>query len=217
MVRTTRNRSPLRMESPNSITIVIALTLLYLATLTADYYWDGINFALQIERVASSERGVSLLFHQNHLLYNALGYLPYYLLHAFGIPIRALYLLQGVNAFVGAAAVAVFFRMAKKLTGSLYAAMISSSALAFSAVWWKLATDANAYMLSIILILICADALLSSRPRWPLVGLMVGGAMLFHQLASLFYPAAMVAVFTNPSIDKKWLFSTKFSALAWGI
>jgi Dolichyl-phosphate-mannose-protein mannosyltransferase len=200
-----------------TLTIVISFILIYLATITADYYWDGVTFALQIEKVARMERGAALLFHQNHLLYNALAYLPYCLLQASGLAVRALYLSQVANAFAGAAAVAVFFRMAERLTRSRYAAIVSTAALAFSAVWWKLATDANAYMLSILLILICAVALLSARPRWLLAGLAFAGAMLIHQLASLFYPAALVAVFTNPRIEKKWPFAVKLSALAWGI
>ena len=44
--------------------IVTAFTLFYLATLTSDYYWDGITFALQIEKVARIERSPSVLFHQ---------------------------------------------------------------------------------------------------------------------------------------------------------
>jgi Dolichyl-phosphate-mannose-protein mannosyltransferase len=206
-----------RSLTPITITLVISFILLYLATLTADYYWDGITFALQIEKVARTERGAALLFHQNHLLYNALAYLPYSLLQASGLTVRALYLLQVANVFAGAAAVAVFFRLAERVTRSRYAAIVSSVALAVSAVWWELTTDANAYMVSILLILICADMLLSARPRWLLAGLALAGAMLIHQLASLFYPAALVAVFTNPDIEKRWPFAVKLSALAWGI
>ena len=205
------------MASFKNAGIVSALTLLYLATLTADYYWDGITFALQIERVARTEHSPSLLFHQNHLLYNVIGYLPYHLIRAAGFPLRALYLLQVANALAAAVAVAVFFRIAEIVTGSRYAAIVSAAGLAFSAVWWKMATDANAYVVSVLLILLCAGTLLSSRPRWLLVGLALAGAMLVHQLAALFYPAALVAVFTNPSIEKKWSFAAKFTALAFGI
>jgi hypothetical protein len=201
---------------PITLIIVISLALLYLATLTADYYWDGITFALHIEKVARVERGASLLFHQNHLLYEGTGYVLYCLLPAFGLHARALSPLQVTNAFAGAAAIGVFFRIAERVTRSRYAAMISAAALAFSAVWWKLATDADAYVVSILFMLICAGTLLSNRPRWILAGLMLAGAMLVHQLASLFYPAALVAIFTNRSIEKKWPFASKFSALAWG-
>lgn len=209
-------RYALRPLRTTTLIIVTSLVLLYLATLTADYYWDGITFALQIEKVARMERGASLLFYQNHLFYNALGYVAYDLIRALSFPPRALYVLQITNTFAGAAAIGVFFRLAESVSRSRYAAVISSAALAFAAVWWKLATDANAYVISILLMLTCASTLLSARPRWLLAGLALAGAMLVHQLASLFYPAALVAVFTNPSIEKKWKFATKFSALAWG-
>lgn len=201
------------------ITVIIAITLAlaYLATLTADYYWDGITFALQIEKVARMERGSSLLFHQNHLLYNALGYIAYAFVRASSIPTRALYVLQITNTIAAAAAAGVFFRLAERLTHSRYVAVISTAALAFAAVWWKIATDANAYVISILLMLICASTLLSARPRWIIAGLALGGAMLVHQLASLFYPAALVAVFTHPGVEKKWKFATSFSLLAWGM
>lgn len=57
--------------------IVAFLAAMYAATLTSDYYWDGITFALQIEKVAKAERGAALLFHQNHLIYNGFGYVLY--------------------------------------------------------------------------------------------------------------------------------------------
>ena len=110
-----------------TLIIVISLALLYLATLTADYYWDGITFALQIEKVARMERGASLLFHQNHLLYNGLGYVLYCLPRAAGLPIRALYVLQITNALAGAVAIGVFFRLAERVTRSRYAAVCGGS------------------------------------------------------------------------------------------
>jgi hypothetical protein len=135
--------------------IFILLSIVYLSTATSDYYWDGITFALQIEKVSDDERGLSLLFHQNHLLYNAIGYLLYKASQAVGLDIRALTLLQVVNAFIGAFAVAVFFRLTERLKFSRYAAVVSSAALAVSAVWWKLSTDANAYILTVLIILVC--------------------------------------------------------------
>lgn len=74
--------------------VVIFLVLMYLTTLTSDYYWDGITFALQVEKVAGMERSRSLLFHQNHLFYNALGYAAYELIRALSFSARALYVLQ---------------------------------------------------------------------------------------------------------------------------
>lgn len=196
--------------------IVGSVTLAYLATLTADYYWDGITFALQIEKVTKMQWAAYLLFHQNHLLYDGLGYLLYRIANAVSPTIRALYVLQIANAFAGAAAVGIFFRIAERLFCSRYIAVVSSAVLAFSAVWWKLATDDDAFIVSVLLMLICANTLLSRKPRWLLVGLSLAGAILMHQLASLFYPAAVVAVFTNRNVKNKWQVAAKFSALAWG-
>src|SRR2546423_12253482 len=116
-----------------ALVLACSLVLLYLATLTADYYWDGITFALQIEKVASQQRPASLLFHQNHLLYNAFGYALFDVSHALSSTARALYTLQVTNTFAGAVAIGIFFRMAERVTRSRYAAVISSAAPAFSA------------------------------------------------------------------------------------
>lgn len=197
-------------------TIVVPLIIVYLATLTWDYYWDGVTFALQIEKVANDGRGIQLLFHQNHLLYNALGYLFYKSANAVGLSVRALTLLQIVNAFVGGLAVGVFFRIAQRALSSPYLAAVCSVALAVSAAWWKISTDVDAYILTLLLILICADNLIGEKPRWFIAGLSLGGAMLFHEMAALFYPAAVTAVFSNRAIERKLKFAFGMSALAWG-
>jgi hypothetical protein len=72
-----------------------------------------------------------LLFHQNHLLYNPAGYLAYSVLHALGINLRALYLLQIINAMLAAASVFVFFRIVAKMTHSRYAAAVCSVGLVY--------------------------------------------------------------------------------------
>lgn len=197
-----------------SAIVFISIVALYLSTLTANYYWDGITFALQIERVAIEGRTVSLLFHQNHLLYNALGYLLYRVAHAIGFGMRVLPLLQIANALIGAAAVTVFFQLAQRATANRYAAIVCSVALAVSAAWWKISTDVDAYILTILFILVCANNLLSARPRWVVAGLALAGAMLMHELAALFYPAALVAIFTSRAIERKARFAAWMSALA---
>ncbi len=195
--------------------IFISVALIYLATLTSDYYWDGITFALQVEKVAKGEARVALLFHQNHLLYNALGYLAYRALNAAGIAIRALYLLQIANALIGAAAVLIFFRIAFRATRSSYIAIVCTAFLAFSAAWWKISTDANAYIATILLILVVTDNLLGARPRWFVAGLAFAGAMLIHQLAALFFPAALVTVCFSRNMERKGRFAALVSLLAW--
>jgi len=195
-------------------TVFLSAALAYVATLTWDYYWDGITFALQIEKFAKADADVALLFHQNHLLYNALGYLAYSAMKAMGLGVRALYLLQSANALIGAAAVLIFLRMAVRATGNSYVALVCTAFLAFSAAWWKISTDANAYIATILLILVVANNLLSEKPSWFVAGLALAAAMLIHELASLFYPAALAAIFSSKTIDRKARFAASMSALA---
>jgi len=198
-----------------SVFVGISASLIYLATLTSDYYWDGITFALQIEKVAKGDRGIDLLFHQNHLLYNAFGYLLYQASHAAGFAIRAVNLLQMANALIGGSAVAVFFCMAERATRNRYAAVVCSAALSVSAAWWKISTDADAYILTALLVLIAASNLLGAKPRCFVAGSALAGAMLIHELASLFFPAALLAVFLNRKLEHKVRFAAAMSALAW--
>jgi hypothetical protein len=48
-------------------------------------------------------------------------------------------------------------------------------------------------------------------------GLALAGAMLIHQMASLFYPAALVAVISNGAIERKVRFAGWMTLLAWAI
>ena len=191
--------------------------LLYLATPTADYFWDGITFALQIEKVAGGERSAALLFHQSHLLYNAAGFLLYWSLNAVGLHARALTLLQAANALLSAAALAVFFSAARRVTRDLYRAFTCTAALAVFATWWKLATDADAYIPAILLVLLCLRELLAARPRWFVAGLALAGAMLMHELAALFSFAAVALVFSSRGIRAKWRFAAGLLGLAWAL
>ena len=192
-------------------------SLIYLSTLTTHYFWDGITFALQIEKVADGERSAALLFHQSHLLYNAFGYLLYRAINAVGVHARALTILQVTNAFLGAAALAVFFSVVRRMTRRFSAAFVATAALAVFATWWKLATDADAYIPAVLLMLLCLRALVAERPRWVLAGLALAAAMLMHELASLFSFAAVAVVFSSQAIRAKRRFAIGMLALAWTV
>lgn len=197
--------------------IPIALGFVYLATRTHDYYWDGITFALQIEKVARGERGTSLLFHQNHLLYNAVGYLMYRASRLAGVNIRALTILQFANCAFAAAGAGVFFQITRRVSGRSYTAFACSLFLGLSSVWWKLATDADPYILSVVFILVCASNLLSGKPSANTVGLTLAAAMLMHELASLFYIAVVAAVLASERITSKGKFAARVTLLGWGV
>src|ERR1700746_1376483 len=96
-----------------SALIGASVLVLNIATRTAVYYPDGITFALQIQKVAKGQRGLDILFHQNHLLYNVFAYFGYRALHAIGSQLRPLELLQISNAVIGALAITIFFIIAE--------------------------------------------------------------------------------------------------------
>jgi hypothetical protein len=163
---------------------LIAL-LVYLAIPTRNYYWDGITFSLDIENAIS----VKSLLHPNHLLYSPIGW---YVYRALGGTIRALYVLQVLNAFFAALAVYFLFGVVAKLSQSIRAAITLTGLFAFAGIWWRFSTDADAYILSVLLLIIGADLLITSRPSRPIpVALLHIMAMLVHELAFLFVlPAA---------------------------
>jgi len=188
--------------------------LIYLATLTSDYFWDGITFALQIEKVAKGERGMALLFHQNHLLYNAFGYLLFVSARSLGLSVRALTILELANVIIGAIGVGVFFQVVERLTKSRYWASLCSIALAISATWWKLSTDADAYIPAVFLILLCLRHLTGKNPRWYIAALALAGAMLMHEIASLFSMGAIAMVISTSRQNKRG-FALRMSMGAW--
>ncbi len=68
---------------------------------------------------------------------------------------------------------------------------------AFAATWWRFATDANAYIASVFLIL-CANEVLEDRRSAIASGLLHALAMLFHQLALFFLPVALFPLRKEP-------------------
>jgi hypothetical protein len=200
-----------------SVVAGLAALALYLFTPTANYYWDGLAFALRVERVANHAHNANPLFHQNHLIYNAIVYLLYVVSSTLGFSVRALTVMQIASALSCALGIGFFFLIAQRISGNLYVAIVGAAALAVSSCWWKAATDADAYSLSVALVLICASTLLSEAPRWYLAGAALAGAMLIHELASLFYPVAMVSVLFSNRIETRLRFAIKLTLLAWGL
>jgi hypothetical protein len=174
-----------------ALLLFAAVSLLYLSFPTQNYYWDGIFFAQIIEE----DPGGLWYLHPNHLLYNPLGRGLWLALNAVGANLRAVAVLQVLSSLTGAAAVAVMFRVLLELGTSRYAALCLSLVFAFSATWWKFATDASSYVPATFLLTVCLWLLvLKDRPRFVLTGLTHALAMLLHQLAVLFYPAAVLGL-----------------------
>src|SRR5437868_4638402 len=94
--------SALRLTAQASLVFIVAL-LVYALLPTRNYYWDGLIYSEFLEQTS----GVgSQLFHPNHLIYNFAGSAAFYVFRTVGIFDRALFALQYLSIFFGAAAVA---------------------------------------------------------------------------------------------------------------
>ncbi len=180
--------------------IAFLIFVIYALVPTREFYWDGVGFALNIETQPIS---FSHLLNPNHLVYNLMGYAFWRILAASGIAVRALFVLQAVNAAFAAAGVYVFWHIVKVLSGSARRAACCALLFAFSATWWRFATDADAYIPSVFFLMLCFYFLLPSRePRPCMIGLAHSAAMLFHQLALFFFPVALYGLLLSPTGPK---------------
>ena len=170
--------------------IFFAVLIVYLSFPTKNFYWDGIMFAQEIETGSGA-----LFLHPNHLLYNPLGRELWLVANAIGLDLRALTVLQIISMVTGAATVAMMFRILLETGASPYISLCLALAFGFSATWWRFATDAAGYVPSTFLIVLCLWLLVrKERPSAIATGLLLCGAMLLHQLAALFVPAAALAL-----------------------
>ncbi len=87
--------------------LAAAVLLIYLLFPTKNYYWDGVDFAYDIERASAALDPA--LIHANHLLYSPLGRLAYELSRALGFEARALEVLQVKNCLLSALCALLLF------------------------------------------------------------------------------------------------------------
>jgi hypothetical protein len=173
--------------------LVFAVAFLaYILLLTKNYYWDGIFFAQVIE---DAPRVNATLIHPNHLLDQVIEYFGYRAVIALGFHARALLVLQVSNCVLGALAVAICFRICFDWFRSFYVSIVTAAVFAFSATWWRFATDANTYVVAVLFVLGAFYFLSPERkPRPFAVAVLHAVAMLLHQLTVFFFPAAIVGL-----------------------
>ena len=193
-----------------SLVLAIAVGILYAILPTKNYYWDGISFSQQIEGAGGLNAS---LFHPNHLIYNHLGYLGWSWLNALGFHVRALAVLQAISVVSAAACICLLHRILCRITRSAYVSTTLTLLFALSAHFWRYASDADAYVLSLAWLLLAFYFLGRNRASVVQVGLAHVGAMLVHQLAVWFFPAAMVGMYRK----RGWRGVAGYSAIAIGI
>jgi hypothetical protein len=174
--------------------IFFAVLVVYLSFPTKNYYWDGISYAQDIE----DDYAGPWYLHPNHLLYGPLGQQLWLASNAAGLNLRALTVLQMLSSVAGAATAALLFCILLESGASRYVASCLALGFAFSATWWKFATDADNYIVSTFLVTLCFWLLVRSDRSSPFViGVVLCAAMLLHQLAVLFVPAATLALWSR--------------------
>jgi hypothetical protein len=178
--------------------LVVAVFAVYAVLPTKNYYWDGVSFAQDIEQAGGfgSPSFWHSLIRPNHLLYDSVGYFVWIALRSLGFEVRAIAVLQAINMALAAVCVVLLQRTILRLTRSVYLSATLSLLFAFSAIFWRFATDADAYIPSVLLLVAAFDVLCtSSKPRPLVAGILHAGAMLIHQLAIFFFPAAALGVY----------------------
>jgi multisubunit Na+/H+ antiporter MnhB subunit len=177
-----------------ALPLCISIAAVYACFLTRSYYWDGVLFALQIEQVYRHELPTGALFHPNHLLYTPFGFITYAAAAVSGLHVWAIKLLQLWNAALGGLTGYVIYLFAKRETGSQGAACFCWILFAFGATWWKFSTDADAYIVSVLLLSLTVLLASGPEPRLKTAACCHIGAMLFHQLAVFGYVPVLIAI-----------------------
>lgn len=119
---------------------------------------------------------------------------------AAGAYLRAIVALQVANSLLSAASAFVLFHILRFSIRSAYLCATLTLLFAFSATWWKFSTDANAYIPSVLFLLVSFYLTHPARqPRSLLVALTYSVSMFFHQLALIFFPVLALGIFLQSS------------------
>lgn len=181
--------------------IFSATLLVYLFFPTKNFYYDGIDFAHTIETAVGLSTS---LIHPSHLIYNLFGYIIYRSVRAIGIDTRAVEVLRITNSLLSVASAYVLFKILRSSLRSFYLCSLLTILFLFSATWWKFSTDANAYIPSILFMLISFYLILPFQKRRPLpVAFLFSLSICFHQLAVVFYPVLALGLFMQFASSNK--------------
>lgn len=190
----------------------MAVILIYLAFLTRSYFWDGVLFSYVIEKVFAGKQSWTSLPHANHLLYSVFGWVLYAAARVCRWRVRAIILLQIANALLAAAVANRLYAWVRKQTGSGRTAAFCTILFAFGATWWKNATDADPYIVSVALLLPAVLFAMEEAPHVLAAGACHVGAMLFHELAIFGYLPILAAL----AWKRRWPIAVAYPAATGG-
>jgi hypothetical protein len=167
------------------VLIASAFLLLYLPFLAIDYDSNGVIEAMNVESGAPLSR--------NHILYTVLGRGIFKASKAVGYQVRAIYLLQILNAVCGAIAVALAWAAFRRLGASSRTAYAAAGLWGTSFIFWYYSTDVAYLALSALLTaaaLWCCASLFETRSvaLASLLGLLIAMAVLTFQMLIFLMP-----------------------------
>lgn len=159
----------------SDVFLFLAVLLGYLSARSAFYNFDGVACAIAVELSDFKH-----LVHSNHLVYGLVSWVFVWFWRALGYAGDALYPMQVLNGFLGAAGAAATAGLVRRLGAPRNEAALVAGALSASYAWWMWSLEAQVYMLGALPLVLAAREALSEKPRPWLVGLLHAASMLGH-------------------------------------
>ena len=207
----------------NSRIIVFALILisgfLYLFFPTSVYVSDSLFYARAIEDLPVKS---FWLTNPHHLMY-ALTAVPLFILARLLNPgVRAVYLLQFMNAIAGVFGIIVFYNLIRKVLNNRQFALAGALILGLSYGWWHFAVSAEPYaiinLLYSILFASFYNLFLNTNFKNLIKSLLIlSVAVLYHQVAVLLLLPLGVLLYNQPLPKKQRLAYCLFAFLFTGL
>jgi len=184
------------------VLIGFVFAVVYAVFPTAMLTADGLYYAWHIENMP-----ISYSIHPHHLLWLGLMHLLFNAIHLVIPGLSALEFMQFFNASIGGACVCLVIYITMKLHCNLTVAIITGLFFGLSWGMMHFSTDANIYITVLFLILLCSDILFSSTvidiKKTIAVVIVMILATLLHQVAILFVPALLAAMWLKSPIKTR--------------
>jgi len=169
--------------------LLAAFALVCLGFPSYDWYFDGLTFAMAAEGVAAGGNP-AWLFHPHHLLYTPLAFAAYRAAGAVGLGVRAWLVMQWLSTAGAVGGLWLFHRLLLRLEVPAPSRLAGLVLLAASFGWWRYATQGDTTLPEAALLLALIAAVLRPGAAPVAVGLLQAAAILVHESAVVFLPAA---------------------------
>jgi hypothetical protein len=191
-----------------AVLVASVLAVVYLATMTGSHHEaeDSLAYAAGIR----DGHAIDVL-NQNHLAWGALGWLFYNGLRGIGLASSVLAPLQVMDALLGALGAGILWSFVRRVGFDRLAAGATCGVLCLSYGYWYYSGEAEVYILSAVVLIVCLVAAHSAATRpspraFALLGLANGVAVLAHDTNVLFATVAAAALLTAaPAIGRRAL------------